>query len=166
MIEMFHAHTDDKSKERILTTFCSEGGTIRILICTVAVGLGINIPDISIVLIWGLPPSLLQLWQETGRAGRDGRSSISVCYAYPRSIALPRDSCRKSGKRKCECASRTYLKDLATTNECQRYHNLHTFPLSEKKNKSELKDLMKMNGTCDCENTGICTCKLFFFFFL
>lgn len=54
MIEMVHAHTDAKSKEKILTTFCSEGGTIRILICIVAVGLGINIPDISIVLIWGL----------------------------------------------------------------------------------------------------------------
>lgn len=77
MIKMFHAHTDAKSKGRILTTFCSDSGTIRILICSVAVGIGINIPDISIVLILGLPPSFLQLWQETGRAERDGRSSIS-----------------------------------------------------------------------------------------
>lgn len=38
MIDIFHAHTDAKSKERILTTFCSEGSTVRILICTVAVG--------------------------------------------------------------------------------------------------------------------------------
>lgn len=53
MIELFYA----KSKERILTTFCSENGTKRILICSVAVGIGINIPDISIVLILGLPPS-------------------------------------------------------------------------------------------------------------
>lgn len=57
MIELFYAHTDAKSKERILTTFCSENGTKRILICSVAVGIGINIPDISIVLILGLPPS-------------------------------------------------------------------------------------------------------------
>lgn len=77
---MFHAHTDAKSKERILTTFCSEGSTVRILIYTVAVGMGINIPETSIVLICGLHPSLLQLWQETGKAGSDGRSSISVCY--------------------------------------------------------------------------------------
>lgn len=55
MIEMFHAHTDAKSKERILTTFSSESGTIRILICTLAVGIGINIPDISSVLILGYP---------------------------------------------------------------------------------------------------------------
>ncbi|XP_048755624.2 bifunctional 3'-5' exonuclease/ATP-dependent helicase WRN-like [Ostrea edulis] len=158
MVEMFHAHTDTKSKDRILSTFCSEGGTIRILICTVAVGMGINIPDVSIVLIWGLPPSLLQLWQEAGRAGRDGRSSISVCYAYPRSIALPCDSCRKSGKRKCDCARRTYLRELVSTTECQRYHILHTFSLSDE-NKSELKDLMKMNNTCcSCEN--LCNRKL------
>lgn len=137
MIEMFHAHTEAKSKERILTTFCSENGTIRILICSVAVGIGINIPDISIVLILGLPPSFLQLLQDTGRARRDGRSSTSVCYAYPRSIALPCDSCRKSGKRKCECASRTYYKELVTTNNCKRYI-LHTFPY-QKKTKSSVK---------------------------
>lgn len=138
MIETFHAHTDAKSKERILTTFCSESVTIRILICTVAVGIGINISDISIVHILGLPPSFLQLWQETGRARGDGRSSISVCYAYPRSIALPCDSCRKSGKRKCECASRTYMyvKELVTTNDCKKCHILHTFPYQKRTKKS------------------------------
>lgn len=51
MIEMCHAHTDAKSKDRILTTFFSEGGTIS----TVAVGLGIDIPDISIVLYGAYP---------------------------------------------------------------------------------------------------------------
>ena len=75
--------------------FCCKGGRIRLLICTVAVGMGIDIPDVSIVVIWGLPSALLQLWQEAARAGRDGRSSISLCYAYPRSIALPCDSCRE-----------------------------------------------------------------------
>ena len=75
--------------------FCCKGGRIRLLICPVAVGMGIDIPDVSIVVIWGLPSAPLQLWQEAARAGRDGRSSISLCYAYPRSIALPCDSCRE-----------------------------------------------------------------------
>lgn len=54
MIEMFYVYIDDKLKERILIIFCFEGGIIRILICIVVVGLGINILDISIVFIWGL----------------------------------------------------------------------------------------------------------------
>lgn len=54
MIEMFYVNIDDKLKERILIIFCFEGGIIRILICIVVVGLGINILDISIVFIWDL----------------------------------------------------------------------------------------------------------------
>lgn len=54
MIEMFYVYIDVKLKEKILIIFCFEGGIIRILICIVVVGLGINILDISIVFIWGL----------------------------------------------------------------------------------------------------------------
>lgn len=34
---------------------------IKVLVATVAVGIGIGICDITMVIIWGLPPSLLQL---------------------------------------------------------------------------------------------------------
>ena len=39
-------------------------GTIRVLIATVAVGMGIDIPDITLVIMWGQPQSVLQIWQE------------------------------------------------------------------------------------------------------
>ena len=37
-------------------------GTIRVLIATVAVG--IDIADITLVIMWGKPQSVLQIWQE------------------------------------------------------------------------------------------------------
>lgn len=56
--------------------------------------------------------------------------------SYPRSRALLIDSSRKSGRGKCECASRTYMKELVTitTNDCKRLH-VHAFALSEGKQK-------------------------------
>ena len=163
LVEMYHAHTDIASKERILTEFKKSNGTIRCLIATVAVGMGIDIPDISIVIMWGLPPSMLQLWQEAGRCGRDGRSCLTITYAYPRSVSLPCNTCRTKGIHSCNCVSRVYLKNLVTTSTCQRMYCLKYFAL----NSDNEKDIEKLNchdlcnltcnETCLC---GLCLCCL------
>jgi superfamily II DNA helicase RecQ len=49
MVEIYHAHTDEDTKLRIMSKLSSEDSTIRVLIATVACGMGVNIPDISIV---------------------------------------------------------------------------------------------------------------------
>ena len=50
-------------------------GLIKAMVATKAFGLGINQPDIEVVLKIGVPPSLEELVQAFGRAGRDGRSA-------------------------------------------------------------------------------------------
>lgn len=48
-------------------------GQIRVMVCTSAFGMGIDQPDVDIVIRVNVPPGLEQLLQEFGRAGRDGR---------------------------------------------------------------------------------------------
>ncbi len=55
----------------------------RIMVCTNAFGMGIDKPDVKIVLHLDLPDSLEAYFQEAGRAGRQGQKSYSVILAGP-----------------------------------------------------------------------------------
>ena len=61
-----------------------KNGTIRILVGTKAVGLGINFPDLRYIIAVGLPENL-ELWiQEFGRAGRDQKQSYACILVNER----------------------------------------------------------------------------------
>ncbi|XP_076094771.1 ATP-dependent DNA helicase RecQ-like [Mytilus galloprovincialis] len=131
MVEMYHAHTDEESKQRIMDQFISIDSTIRVLVATVACGMGVNIPNINIVVLWGLPSTLLLLWQETGRCVRDGSFGLMLSYAFKRivSVSKPCDTCRTNRKFQCTCSSREYLRSLVETEQCQRSYILRHFLL-------------------------------------
>lgn len=68
---------------------------LRLIICTIAFGMGINIPDIEVVVHWGACDSMMDYWQEVGRAGRDGRASKAMYYVTPRSILQTSDTMKE-----------------------------------------------------------------------
>lgn len=72
----FHAKMQDREKRRILTTFSGEG--VQVVVATNALGMGIDIPDIRVVVHVDAPNSLRYYGQESGRAGRDGKKSRSI----------------------------------------------------------------------------------------
>ena len=52
-----------------------KNGVIKVMVATTAFGLGVDQPDVETVVRIGVPPTMEELVQEFGRAGRDGRKA-------------------------------------------------------------------------------------------
>ncbi|ELT97567.1 hypothetical protein CAPTEDRAFT_213014, partial [Capitella teleta] len=73
---VYYAGIDLPSERLALARFAE--GKAKLMITTVAFGLGINIPDVRRVYHYGAPATVLEYWQEIGRCGRDGSQGRAI----------------------------------------------------------------------------------------
>ena len=72
---MYTSVTDRAIKDEILGLFTRES-QLRVVVATVAFGLGVDCPDVREMVHVGAPDDIESYIQETGRAGRDGSLSL------------------------------------------------------------------------------------------
>ncbi|MCG6956402.1 MAG: ATP-dependent DNA helicase [Gemmatimonadetes bacterium] len=80
-VEAYHAGLE--AAERTLVQERFMGGACRAVVATNAFGMGIDKPDVRLVVHLQLPGTLEAYYQEAGRAGRDGEPAMCVALSGP-----------------------------------------------------------------------------------
>ena len=82
LVDMYTSCIDPNIKDIIMTRF-TKLESPRILIATIAFGMGIDCPNVREVIHFGAPCDMESYVQETGRAGRDGLPALALLLTKP-----------------------------------------------------------------------------------
>ena len=74
----YHAGKSNEKRNKIQKKFMK--GKINIIIATIAFGMGIDLPNIRLIINYGISKDMESFYQEIGRAGRDGKTSNVYVY--------------------------------------------------------------------------------------
>lgn len=75
LVDMFVSCTDEATKTSIINSFTIHKSPLRIVISTIAFGMGIDCCNVTQVIHLGPPDDIESYVQETGRAGRNGETA-------------------------------------------------------------------------------------------
>lgn len=150
IVEMFHSRIDKLNREQILESMGKPDGTVRVLIATIAYGMGIDCKDVRVVIHYGPSRNLETYLQESGRAGRN--SSTQLCKSVILYSSLMMKYCNEDIK--------VYVRD---SSRCRRQMLLEHFDVDV----SQLPATTHAHDCCDvCQKDCKCegnSCGFIFF---
>ena len=80
-VPFFHSRKSSSFRSDVINRLTGiESHPLSAVICTNAFGMGLDIPDIRVVIHWSQPESVEDYLQEFGRAGRDGEQALAVIF--------------------------------------------------------------------------------------
>ena len=80
LVDMYTSVTAKSVKELIVKSFCNPLGRLRVVICTIAFGMGLDCPNVCQIIHWGPAEDLEGYVQQTGRSGRDGQLCLASLF--------------------------------------------------------------------------------------
>jgi len=119
----FHASMEPEEKNAVQREW--QAGKWQVVVATIAFGMGIDKPDVRFVIHHTLPKSLEGYYQETGRAGRDGKpSGCYLYYGYQDTAVLKRFIDESEGSEEVKERQREMLKRMVqfceNRSDCRR----------------------------------------------
>ena len=87
----------------------AEIGNLRSIIPS---SMGVDYPNIRIIIHWGLPTTLEEYVQETGRSSRDGENAVAILY-------------RGVGGRKATAKVKAYVENEVTCRRCLLFQDFY-----------------------------------------
>lgn len=91
--DFYHAGLTNELRDKKQASWTT--GETRVIIATNAFGMGIDKPDVRFVIHWDIPDSIESYFQESGRAGRDGKASFAVLLYTHSDKSRLKDTIRK-----------------------------------------------------------------------
>ena len=80
LVDMFMSATDPTVKDSIVNSFCTQDQHLRIVISTIAFGMGVDYVNVRQIVHWGVASDVESYVQESGRAGRDGKVACAITF--------------------------------------------------------------------------------------